>query len=87
MTGKKSQGKPVEVTVINKEENSLDFVWISSKNSASVQGHIKTVRVNISCLLSGKLVQCTDSHENPLILANVEILYKFLTAEILIIHC
>jgi hypothetical protein len=32
----KSQGKAVEVTVNNKEENSLDFVWILSKNSVSV---------------------------------------------------
>ncbi len=31
----KSQGKAVEVTVMNKEENSSDIFWISSKNSAS----------------------------------------------------
>jgi hypothetical protein len=57
MSLKKSQGKAVQVTVNSKEENSLDFVWISSKNSATVHCHIKTVRVNICWLLAGKLVQ------------------------------
>ncbi len=31
----KSQGKAVKVTGNSKEENSSDFVWISSKDSAS----------------------------------------------------
>jgi hypothetical protein len=36
-----AKGKAVEVTVTRKEENSKNFVWFSSKNSAS--GHQKFV--------------------------------------------
>jgi hypothetical protein len=35
-----AQGKAVEVTVTRKEENSKNFVWFSSKNSASGQSKI-----------------------------------------------
>jgi hypothetical protein len=34
----KSQGKTVEVTVNSKKENSKTFVWVLTKNSASVTG-------------------------------------------------
>ncbi len=42
----KSQVKAVEVAVNSKEENFKTFVWISSKNSASVKGEIGRINNN-----------------------------------------
>ncbi len=41
-----SPGKAVEVTMKRKEENSSDFVWISSKNSASVEVTVNSKEEN-----------------------------------------